>query len=609
MVGSLAFNQIPQFLAPSNCITEPSEHKLLEQASSSSLLPFLRQLSSIEEFKKVHAQYIKLGLDRIPRHAGDLLLACTISDWGSMDYALSIFLTLDEPGTFDFNTLIRGYVKHHEPEAALIMYKEMQERSVAPDNFTFPFALKACAVLPAIREGTQIHGHVAKLGFECDVFVQNSLINLYGKCGEIELASKVFDQLGSYRTVASWSALLAALTRMSFWGECLTLFATMTNEERLRADESSMVSALSSCTHLGAYDLGRSIHCSLLRNTTGLNIIMQTSLIDMYAKCGFLEKGIKIYEKMPEKNAWAYSAIISGLAIYGEGKRALQVFESMLKEGHKPDEAIYVGVLSSCSHAGLLEEGLHCFDRMRFEHRITPNSQHYGCMVDLMARAGKLEEAYKLIMSMPMGPTDTAWRSLLSACKIHGNLELAECACRNLMQLDAQNSGDFIILADMYAKEKRWDDAARIRTEIANKELTQIPGCSAVEVKGRMHIFFSQDKSHPQSEEVNEMLYQMEWQLRFERYTPDTSEVFNDVDGEEKKVLLRGHSQKLAIAFALLNTSKWSTIRIITNIRMSRECHTYTALISRIFGREIVVRDRSRFHCFRNGECTCGEYW
>ncbi|KAG1354235.1 pentatricopeptide repeat-containing protein [Cocos nucifera] len=355
-----------------------------------------------------------------------------------MDYAYSIFLTLDDPGTFDFNTMIRAHVKDNDPEAALLLYKEMQERSVRPDNFTFPFALKACAQLSATGEGI------------------------------------VFEQMGSDRTVASWSAILAAHTRMGLWNECLKLFAMMT-AEGLRADESSMVSALSSCAHI-----------------------------------------------------WGR------LAMHGDGEKALQVFSNMLKEGIEPDEAIYVGVLSACSHAGLLEDGFRCFDQMRLEHRIMPNVQHYGCMVDLMSHAGKLNEAYEVIRSMPTGPTDVAWRCLLNACKVRGNLELAECASKNLMQLDAHNAGDHIILSNM------------------------------------------------------------EWQLRFEGYTPDTSQV---------------HSQKLAIAFAFVNTSYQTPIRIVTNLRMSEECHTYTALISKIFEREIIVGDHNRFHCFRQGACSCGGYW
>ncbi|XP_065018549.1 pentatricopeptide repeat-containing protein At1g31920-like isoform X2 [Musa acuminata AAA Group] len=563
MVGGLALHQTQPFIPPPpsrNPASHVSEHRPREPLSC---LPPPHQVKTMEDFKKLHARFIKLGLDRVPRHAGDLLLACSLSEWGSMDYARSIFLGLDDPGTFDFNTMIRGSLVHGDPQGALLFYPEMLRRDVEPDNFTFPLVLKACSQLSALAQGLQIHGHAAKHGFQCDVFVQNSLINMYGKCGEVERSCRAFEQMGSCRTVVSWSALTAAHTRMGLWGKCLEIFAMMTRQG-LRADESSM-----------------------------------TSLIDMYISCGCLEKGIAIFETMSEKNTWTYSVVISGLAMHGEGERALQVFSDMLHGGHEPDEAIYVGVLSACSHAGLLDEGLRCFDRMRVEHRIPPSPQHYGCVIDLMARAGKLREAYELMESMPAAQTEAAWRCLLSACKTHGELEVAERASRNLEELNARNSGDYINLSNMYAEAKRWSDAAMTRREMVDRGLVQAPGYSRVEVKGKMHTFVSNDKRHPQRRQVYEMAYQMEWQLRLEGYTP-----------EEKRRMVGGaESHKLAIAFALLNTSQGSPIRIITNLRMGKECHTYTALVSTIFEREIMVRDRNRFHCFRQGACTCGDHW
>ncbi|URE26989.1 PPR repeat [Musa troglodytarum] len=210
---------------------------------------------------------------------------------------------------------------------------------------------------------------------------------------------------------------------------------------------------------------------------------------------------------------------------------------------------------------------------------------------------------------MPAAQTEAAWRCLLSACKTHGDLELAERASRNLKELNARNSGDYINLSNLYAEAKRWSDAAMTRREMVDQGLVQTPGYSRVEVKGKMYTFVSQDKRHPQRREVYEMAYQMEWQLRLEGYTPDASQVLLDVEEEEKRRMVAAQSQKLAIAFALLNTSQGSPIRIITNLRMGKDCHTYTALVSTIFEREIMVRDRNRFHCFRHGVCTCGDHW
>ena len=281
----------------------------------------------------------------------------------------------------------------------------------------------------------------------------------------------------------------------------------------------------------------------------------------------------------------------------------------MVKEGHAPDAAAYVGALNACSRDGLLEEGLRCFDHMRLEHKVAPNAQHYGCMVDLMARAGRLDDACALIGSMPTGPTDTAWRSLLNACRIHGDLDLAERALEELRRLGAANAGDYVIVADMHARAKNWDAAAAFRTEAVDWGLAQSPGFSAVEVRGVLHRFVSQDMSHPRTRDIYEMLHQMEWQLRFDGYKPDTSEVALDVGEEEKRRVVAAHSQKLAMAFGLLSTPEGPPVRVVTNLRMSKECHAYSALISEIFRREIVIRDRNRLHRFRRGACTCRHYW
>ncbi|XP_074560761.1 pentatricopeptide repeat-containing protein At1g31920-like [Curcuma longa] len=609
MVGGLAAHQLQQCITP---LKNPALYASVDRPKEQFLcFSWLHQIKSMDEFRALHAQYIRLGLDRVPRHAGDLLLACSLSEWGSMDYARLIFLGLDDPGVFDFNTMIRGCLKHGHPQDGLLFYLDMLQSNARPDNFTFPFVLKACAFLAAVAEGMQIHGHVAKLGFERDLYAQNSLLNFYGKCGRIELARKLFDEMGSCRSIASWSAMLAAHARTGLWTECLELFATMTCEG-VRPEESSMVSALSACKNLGAkLDQGRAIHCSLLRNFTGLNTIVQTSLIDMYINCGSLEGGLAIFQAMPEvdKNTWTYSVVISGLAMHGEGRRALQVFEEMLSAGHEPDDAIYVGVLSACSQAALLDEGLRYLDRMRLEHGIPPNPQHYSCIVDLMARAGKLREAHELIQSAPIAHTESAWRCLLSACKIHGNLNLAECAIGKLKELGACNTGDYIIASSMYAKAQKWSEAAMCRKEMADLGLLQVPGQSKVEVKGKMHSFVSHDRSHPESDEIYEMLHRVEWQLRAEGYVRDTSEVVMDLDDEEKRRAVAVHSQKLAIAFALAKTGQGRAIRIVTNLRMSKDCHAYSALISRIFERDISIRDRNRFHRFRRGLCACGGRW
>ncbi|XVE65357.1 hypothetical protein DITRI_Ditri07aG0174500 [Diplodiscus trichospermus] len=605
MTGTSVLQQT-KFFSP---LADPPESPELSlRLKEQECLSLLKRCKNLEEFKQAHAQIIKWGFFWNSFCASNVVAACALSDWDSMDYACSIFQQIDEPGTFDFNNMIRAHIKDMNFEEALFFYYEMLERGVEPDNFTYPALFKACAWLQAQEEGKQIHGHAFKLGFENDLYVQNSLINMYGKCGEIKHSCRVFEQMDE-KSVASWSAIIAAHASLGMWYECLMIFGDMSSEGCWRPEESTLVTLLSASTNLGALDLGKCTHGSLLRNTSEHNVIVQTSLIDMYVKCGCLEKGLSLFRKMAKRNQKSYTVIISGLAMHGHGEEALRIYSEMREEGLPLDDVLYVGVLSACSHAGLVEEGFQCFDRMKSEHGIQPTVQHYGCMVDLMGKAGMLNEALEFIQSMPIKPNDVVWRSLLSACRVHSNLEIGEIAAKNLSQLNSQNPGDYVMLSNMYAQAQRWPEVAKIRVEINRKGLNQVPGFSLVEVGRRIHKFVSQDTSHPQCESIYEMIHQMEWQLKFEGYEPDTSQVLLDVDEEEKRRRLKGHSQKLAIAFALIHTSQGSPIRIARNLRMCSDCHTYTKLISIIYEREITVRDRKQFHHFKDGTCSCRDYW
>lgn len=580
------------------------------RAKEQECLYLLKRCNNIEEFKQVHAKFIKLSLfSSSPFSASSVLATCAHSGWeNSMNYAASIFRGIDDPCTFDYNTMIRGYVNETSFEEALCVYSEMVEEGVEPDNFTYPFVLKACTRLKSVREGKQIHGHVFKLGFEADVFVQNSLINMYGRCGEMTLSSAVFERMES-KTAASWSSMVSARAGVGMWSDCLMLFREMCRETGLKAEESGMVSALSACANTGALDLGMSIHAYLLRNINELNIAVKTSLVDMYAKCGCLDKALRIFKKMESRNSLTYSAMISGLALHGEGEAALRMFSEMIEQGIESDHVVYVSVLNACSHSGLIKEGRRVFEDMLKEGKVEPTAEHYGCLVDLLGRAGLLEEALETIQNMAVEQNDVVWRSFLSSCRVHENVELGKVAARELIKLSSHNPGDYLVISNMYAQAQMWEDVARVRTEMANKGLKQTPGFSIVEVKGKTHRFVSQDRFHPQCKKIYKMLHQMEWQLKFEGYTPDVTQVLLSVDEEEKRERLKGHSLKVALAFALLYTPPGSIIRIARNLRMCSDCHTYTKKISMIYEREIVVRDRNRFHLFKGGTCSCKDYW
>ncbi|KAL8141744.1 hypothetical protein V2J09_014776 [Rumex salicifolius] len=557
----------------------------------------------MDEFKQIHGRFIKSGIFNNSFCSSSLITTCAVSNWGSMDYASSIFRQIRDPDSFQYNTMIRGYVKDLKFQLGLLFLVEMLEKGLIPDNFTYPPTLKACAGLLSVNGGVQIHGQVFKLGLQDDVFVQNSLINMYGKCGMLEECCSIFEQM-EHKTIPSWSALISAYANKSMWVDCLNLYEEMNRVSNWIAEESILVNVLSSCTHLGAFDLGRSVHGYLLRHMKSLNVIIETTLVDMYIKCGSVEKGLLVFDRMSEKNERSYSVLISGLAMHGRGDESLRIFSEMLKEGLMPDDVVYLGVLSACKNSGLVIEGLKRFNEMKMKHAIEPNIQHYGCIIGLLGRSGKLKEAFELVNFMPMKPNDVVWRALLSASRTHHNLKLGEISGNELIRSESDNAGDYVMLANIYARAGMWENAAKVRTEMNGKGIKQENGVCLIEVKRKMHRFVSQDMSHPRCFEIYEMIQQMEWQLKFEGYQPDLSEVLLEVDEDEKRERLRHHNQKLALAFGLISTCKETPVRIVRNVRMCRDCHTYTKLISLVYQRAIVVRDRNRFHCFTEGSCS-----
>ncbi|GJN05651.1 hypothetical protein PR202_ga23300 [Eleusine coracana subsp. coracana] len=270
----------------------------------------------------------------------------------------------------------------------------------------------------------------------------------------------------------------------------------------------------------------------------------------------------------------------------------------MIEVSEPPDEVTFIGVLTACTHSGLVDKGRELFQVMIDNYRIAPNVMHYGCMIDLLGRAGKLKEAMETMRKMPMRPNTTIWGTLLAACRVHCNTEIGELAAERLLELDPQNSMAFALLSNMYAKSNRWEDVRRLRHAIMEKGIKKEPGCSLIEMDGMIHEFVAGDRSHPMSKEIYSKLDRVLADLKNAGYVE-----------EEKPNVVYWHSEKLAIAFALLSSEPNVVIRIVKNLRMCLDCHNAIKMISSLYGREVVVRDRTRFHHFRHGFCSCKDYW
>lgn len=540
----------------------------------------------------------------------DLFLATKLVNFYSVCDSLRnahlLFDRIPKSNLFLWNVLIRGYAWNGPYEAAISLYHQMLEYGLAPDNFTFPFVLKACSALSAIEEGRNIHEHAIRTGWETDVFVGAALIDMYAKCGCVGNAREVFDKIEE-RDAVLWNSMLAAYSQNGHPDESLALCSEMALAG-LRPTEATLVTVISASADIAALPLGKELHGFSWRHGFEFNDKVKTALVDMYAKCGSVKVARNLFERLKEKRVVSWNAIITGYAMHGHATEALDLFEEM-KEKSLPDHITFVGVLAACSHGGLLDEGWTFFESMVRDYRIVPTIQHYTCMVDLLGHCGRLDEAYNLIMQMRAMPDSGVWGALLNSCKIHGNVELGEVALEKLIDLDPDDSGNYVILSNIYAQAGKWEGVARLRKLMIDRGIKKGTAYSWIEVKNKVYAFLSGDTSHPDSDAIYAELKRLEGRMKEAGYVPDTGSVFHDVEDDEKTNMVCSHSERLAIAFGLISTPPGTRLLITKNLRVCEDCHVAIKYISKITEREITVRDVNRYHHFEDGICSCGDYW
>ena len=589
----------------------PNSPTTSNRVAEQSCLALLHSCDTLPKLFQTHTYILKLGLQNNP-----LVLtkfASTSSDLEDIDYASSfIFSPRSDTRLYDaflFNTVIRAYAQTtHSREKALWFYRVMLGYGVLPNKFTYPFVLKACAGLGSLNLGKSVHGSVVKFGFDDDVHVQNTTVHMYCCCnGGINYARKVFDEMPKLDSV-SWSAMIGGYVRLGWSSDAIGLFRKM-QMVGVRPDEITMVLVLSACTDLGAFELGKWVESYIEKEGVQKNVELCNALIDMFAKCGDVDKALKLFRDMSGRTIVTWTSVIVGLAMHGRGLEAVSLFEEMIGTGVAPDDVAFIGLLSACSHSGLVENGRKYFDLMIKRFKIVPKIEHYGCMVDMFCRAGLVKEALEFVQNMHIEPNPIVLRTLISACRAHGELKLGESITKQLIRNEPMHESNYVLLSNIYAKMSHWEKKTKIRELMDKRGMKKIPGSTMIELDNKIYEFVAGDKSHGQSKEIYEMVDEMGRELKRAGYAPTTSEVLQDIDEEDKEDALNRHSEKLAIAFALLNTQPGTPIRIVKNLRVCSDCHSATKFISKIYNREIVVRDRNRFHYFKEGLCSCGDFW
>ncbi|KAL2324047.1 hypothetical protein Fmac_023105 [Flemingia macrophylla] len=553
-----------------------------------------------------HAQIICMGLEM------DILTSNMLINMYSkcslVGSARKKFNEMPLKSLVSWNTMIAALVQNAEGREALSLLIQMQREGTPFNEFTISSVLCECAFRCAILECMQLHAFSIKGATDSNCFVGTALLHVYAKCSSIKDASQMFESMPEKNAV-TWSSMMAGYVQNGFNEEALLLFhnAQLTGFEQ---DPFMISSAVSACAGLATLVEGKQAHAISYKSGYGSNIYVASSLIDMYAKCGCIREAYLIFQGVVEvRSIVLWNAMVSGFARHACALEAMILFEKMQQAGFFPDDVTYVSVLNACSHMGLHEKGRKYFDLMVRQHNLSPNVLHYSCMIDILGRAGLVHDAYDLIERMPFNATSSMWGSLLASCRIYGNIEFAEIAAKHLFEMEPNNAGNHILLANIYAANKKWDEVARARKLIRESDLRKERGISWIEIKNKVHSFTVGERNHPQIEDIYAKLDNLMVELKKLNYKVDANNDLHDVEESRKQMLLRHHSEKLAVTFGLMCLPSDIPIRIIKNLRICGDCHTFMKLLSKFTSRVIVVRDTNRFHHFKDGLCSCGEFW
>ncbi|WRX13633.1 Pentatricopeptide repeat - like 10 [Theobroma cacao] len=429
-----------------------------------------------------------------------------------------------------------------------------------PDDFTLSTVLRGCAGLKALLEGRQVHCYVMKCGFEFHLVVGNSLAHMYMKSGRLGEGERVMKSL-PIQNVVAWNTLIAGNAHNGYSESVLNLYCMM-NMAGVRPDKITFVSVISSCSELATLGQGQQIHADVVKTGASSVVGVISSLISMYSRCGCLGDSIKIFLECEEPDLVVWSSMIAAYGFHGRGVEAVELFEQIEQEELGPNDVTFLSLLYACSHCGFKDKGLEFFNLMTEKYGVKPRLEHYTCVVDLLGRFGGLDEAEAMIRSIPMKADAIIWKTLLSACKIHKNADMARRIAEEVLKLDPQDSASYVLLSNIHASAERWQDVSEVRKAMRDKGVKKEPGISWLEIKNQVHQFSMGDKSHPQSEEIDIYLKELTAEMKLHGYVPDTGSVLHDMANEEKEYNLTHHSEKMAIAFALKNTPAGAPIRM-----------------------------------------------
>ncbi|EOY01069.1 hypothetical protein QUC31_013965 [Theobroma cacao] len=506
------------------------EEEKVNEYAMSSVLSALADPEFLNTGRQIHCFTVKHGL-LVFSSVGNALVTM-YAKCGSLDDALKTFELSGNKNSITWSAMITGYAQSGDSLKALKLFSSMHFAGIMPSEFTLVGVLNACSDTGAVEDGKQVHGYLLKLGYESQVYIMTALVDMYAKCGCTLAARKGFDYLQEPDMVL-WTSMIGGYVQNGENENAMLLYGRM-QIEGIVPNELTMASILKACSSLAALEQGKQIHACTIKHGFGLEVPIGSALSTMYAKCGNLEDGNLVFRRMPRRDVVSWNSMISGLAQNGHGNEALELFEEMLSEGTEPDYVTFVNILSACSHIGLVERGWAYFNMMSDKFGIVPRVEHHACMVDMLGRAGKLDEAKEFIESATIDHGMYLWRILLSACRNFRNYELGAYAGEKLMELGSQESSAYVLLSSIYAALGRLEDVERVRRMMRLRGVNKEPGCSWIELKGGVHVFVVGDQMHPEIKTIREEVQMLSKQMKDEGYQPSSESVSATSYSEEE---------------------------------------------------------------------------
>ncbi|XP_024316851.1 putative pentatricopeptide repeat-containing protein At5g52630 isoform X2 [Brachypodium distachyon] len=555
---------------------------------------------------QLHCVGVRLGFD------AELFVASNLADMysksGLLVEACRVFDQMPQKDAVAWTAMIDGYAKNGNLEAAVIAFRDMRrEGLVGADQHVLCSVLSASGGLKDGWLARAIHSCVMKSGFEQEVAVRNALTDMYAKAADMDNAARVVKIDQGSLNVVSATSLIDGYIETDCIEKALLMFIEL-RRQGVEPNEFTFSSMIKGCAMQALLEQGAQLHAEVIKTSLISDSFVSSTLLDMYGKCGLISLSIQLFKEIEYHTDIAWNAAINVLAQHGHGREAIRAFDRMTSSGIRPNHITFVSLLTACSHAGLVDEGLKYFYSMKDHHGIEPKGEHYSCIIDMYGRAGRLDEAEKFIGEMPVKPNAYGWCSLLGACRMRGNKELGEIAADNMMKLEPDNTGVHVSLSGIYASLGQWEDVKAVRKLMRDNRIKKLPGFSWVDSNKKTHVFGSEDWSHPQQEKIYEKLEELYERIKEEGYVPDTRFLPCNLEDTAKQRILRYHSERIAVAFALISMPATKPIIVKKNLRICADCHSALKFISKVENRDIIVRDNSRFHHFVKGGCSCGDY-